>query len=90
MDDISNFRGESWEKGTITIEKESFTITKIEKNSYRNKEYNYLKNNNYVLSERKFTAEFVSGNLVAEYVSINGKYYLNKLLHQFTNDFLRT
>jgi hypothetical protein len=90
ISDISGLTGESWESGKILINKNSFAIIKIERNSYRNKGYNYPKYNNFVLPDRKFTEEFYNGHLIAEYGPINGKYYLKKLLYEYTNVFFRT
>lgn len=87
---LLEFNGESRESGKLTIDKESFAFVKIEKNAFRNKGYNYPKNNNFILPDRKFTEEFIGGQLLVEYEKINGKWYLKTLLHAYTNDFFRT
>jgi hypothetical protein len=83
------FKGESREHGVFIIDRETFAFKRIERKAVRNKEYNYPRNNNYVLPLREYTAEFVYGDLVAEYESIKGKWFLKSLLHQYTNEFFR-
>jgi hypothetical protein len=82
--------GEARESGKLTIDKESFAFKKIERTALRNKGYNYPKYNNFVLPAKKFTQEFVEGNLVAEYMEVNNKWYLKTLFHSYTNEFFRT
>lgn len=87
---LLEFNGESEESGKFIIDKESFAFIKIEKRAFRNKGYNYPKNNNFILPDRKFTEEFIGGQLLVEYEKINGKWYLKTLLHSYTNEFFRT
>lgn len=81
---------EGRESGKLTIDKNSFAITKFERKALRNKGYNYPKYNNFVLPDRKFTQEFVEGHLLVEYELINGKWYLKTMVHSYTNEFYRT
>lgn len=89
IDDYSydEFRGESWEMGKFIIEKGTFAIKEIQRTSYRYPGYHYPKYNNLLQPDRKYFVEFIAGKLIADYFLFNGKWYLKKLLHQYTNDF---
>jgi hypothetical protein len=82
--------GEGWEEGKITIDHETFAFKKIERTAYRNKNFNYPKNNNFVLPSRKYYEEFTGGNLVVEYQCIKGKYFLKKICHRYTNEYFNS
>jgi hypothetical protein len=85
-----DFLGESYEKGKLIIERESFAFKRIERNSLRNRNYNYPRFNNFIIPSRKYTVEFVGGSFVAEYREMNKKWFLKKLLYSYTNNFFRT
>lgn len=85
-----DFKGESIEYGKIFIDKESFAIKRYERTSIRNKKYNYPKFNNFIRPSLNYTVEFLEGHLIMEYESINKKWYLKKILRDYTNEFYRT
>lgn len=85
-----DFNGESFESGTLTIDKESLAIIKIERRTFRNKSYHYPKNNNFILPDLKYTEEFKEGSLVATYEKKGTKWFLKQLLRSYTNEFYRT
>jgi hypothetical protein len=41
------------------------------------------------MPSKQFYEEFVDGYLVTEYNQVNGKWFLSKILHRFTNDYFR-
>lgn len=84
------FDGESTEYGNLTIDKTSFAIKKFVRNTKRNKEYKYPKYNNFVLPLKRFTEEFVEGQLVVEYQFTRNKWFLKSIVHSYTNEFFRT
>lgn len=86
----TQFRGESYEMGTLLIDKPSFAFNRIERRSFRNRNYNYPFNNNFVLPSRNYFGEFVSGSFMVEYQPIEGSWFLNKLLYSYTNNFFKT
>lgn len=81
------WNGEGREEGKLTIDHNSFAFKKIERTAYRNKDFNYPKNNNWVLPSRHYYGEFVSGKLVTEYEQHNAKWRLKKICHSYTNEF---
>ena len=89
-DAAQGFRGESYETGTLVIDRASFAFKRIERKSFRNRSYNYPFNNNFLLPSRNYFGEFVSGSFIAEYQPIEGSWFLNKLLNSYTNDFFKT
>ena len=84
-----NFKGESWETGRLVIDKTSYAIKKIQRKSFRYPEYLYPKLNNLVQPERIYYVEFIKGEMVADYVPFQGKWYLKQIVHQYTNEFFR-
>ncbi len=84
------FFGESYETGTFIIERSSFAFRRIERNSFRNKRYNYPRYNNFLIPSRNYTIEFAGGSFIVEYASINHKWFLKTLLYSYTNDFFLT
>lgn len=87
--DETGLEVEGWERGSIVIDAKSFAFINFERFAYRNKDYNYHLNNNCVLPERKFFQEFIDGYLKVEYKKKAGKWYLDKLLNSYTNEFYR-
>lgn len=82
---VINFRsqdytGESIESGRVYILKESFAITKIERFDRKNTNGDYRA----VLSQQ-YVTDFISGSFSAEYEEVNGKWYLKRLLREYTN-----
>ena len=84
------FRGESWETGSIVIDKATFAISHMTRAAHRHKAYNYPKNNNFLHPKILYFVEFVDGLLSVDYELQNNKWYLKKLNHQYTNDFFST
>ncbi len=88
---LSTFGGESHEKGSFIIERGSFAIKKIKRTSLRYFDYDYppfnYPPNILKFSYHKFLFFFIDGDLEAEYVPYNGKWYLKKIARQYTNQF---
>jgi hypothetical protein len=89
---VSNLRdldwyGEGTEEGRFVIDRKTYAFKKIERTSVRNKAFNYPKNNNWLLPSRNYYGEFVDGYLVSEYDQMNGKWFLTKICHAYTNDY---
>lgn len=85
-----DFRGESWEYGSIVIDRYSFAIRRFTRESRRHESYNYPKYNNFVRPAMQYYVEFSDGSLVAEYEQMGSKWYVKRLCHRFTNDFRGT
>lgn len=85
-----DFKGESREYGKIFIDKESFAIKRYERTSIGNKKYNYPKFNNFIRPSLNYTVEFLEGHLIIEYATLHNKWYLKKILRDYTNEFYRT
>lgn len=81
--------GESYETGKLIIDRASLAFKRVERNSFRNRNYNYPRLNNFLLS-KNYTVEFAGGNFVAEFVPINNKWFLKALLYSYTNEFYLT
>ncbi len=81
--------GEGMEEGVFIIDRKSFAFKKIERTAIRNKDFNYPKNNNWVLPSRHYYAEFVDGKLVAEFEKNKSKWFLKKLCHTYTNEYFK-
>jgi hypothetical protein len=79
--------GEGTEEGRFVIDSKTYAFKRIERTAVRNKAYNYPHNNNWVLPSRNYWQEFVDGNMVTEYDQVNGKWFLTKIFHAYTNDF---
>jgi hypothetical protein len=89
---VGNIRDNDWygegiEEGRFIIDRKTYAFKKIERTAVRNKDFNYPKNNNWLLPSRKYYEEFVDGNLVTEYDQVNGKWFLTKICHAFTNEY---
>ncbi len=89
----SVYYGEAAERGTITIERGTFAIRKFERYALINPSYDYgpdMSNINVVRPSKRYFFRFVNGKLTAEYKQVNGKWHLDKLLHEYTNNFYRS
>jgi len=84
-----NWSGEGVEEGKFVIDSKTFAFKKIERKALRNKDFKYPLNNNWLMPSKQFYEEFVDGYLVTEYNQVNGKWFLSKILHRFTNDYFR-
>lgn len=80
------FPGESWEEGSIVIDRHSFAIRKFTRTAGRHLGYHYPRNNNFILPDRLYYVEFIDAIFIAEYVQMGERWYPRKLLHRFTND----
>lgn len=89
--DARDLKGETWETGELVIERTSFAIKKIHRFSHRHKDYRYRyfppQNNKLVYNNRPYYFEFIGGDMVAEYALRNGKWYLSKIVRQYTDEF---
>jgi len=85
-----NFDGESWETGKLVIDRKTFAIKHYERKANRHPHYSYPNENNIVQPEMEYTFEFANADLVVDFVFFEGKWYLKRLLHQYTNEFYRT
>ncbi len=83
------FRGESWEKGKLIIERNGFAIRYFERYACRHKGYTYPRFNNLVYPAKKYFMNFTDAVLTATYAPKNGRWYLETLTHQYTNEFYR-
>jgi hypothetical protein len=89
---VSNIRelgwnGEGREEGKFTIDRRTFAFKKIERTSYRNPEFNYPRNNNWLIPSRTYYCEFADGKMLTEYEQRNGKWFLKKICQAYTNDY---
>ena len=82
--------GESWEKGKITIDRNSFAIVRFERKSARYESYDYPHHNNFIVGHPEYFAKFVDGYLVADYEQQRGKWYLKQLDRRYTHEFYGT
>lgn len=80
------FPGESWEQGSIIIDRYTFAIRKLTRTARRHVAYHYPRNNNFVLPDRLYYVEFVDAYFAAEYVQMGERWYPGRLTHRFTND----
>jgi hypothetical protein len=84
------FYGESWEKGRLIIDRNSFAIKQVLRSSFRNPQYMYPKYNNFVLPDCKYTEELVDAQLEVNYEQVNDKWYVKSIYHRYANDYLTT
>ena len=75
-----DYSGESIQAGKLTIDKATFAIIKVEYINTKNKFGNHAA----VLST-EYVSEFIGGTFSAEYMQIDGKWYLKQLLREYTN-----
>jgi hypothetical protein len=92
---ISNYHSakldkEGFETGKFVIDKNTFAFIEIERNAFRNTNYNYPLNNNFLVPDRKFTVEFIEGHLKINYELHQGKWFLKSMFHSYSNNFYRT
>lgn len=81
------FPGESWEEGTIFIDRYSFAITAFRRVAHRHRGYHYPRNNNFVWPDLLYYAEFVDAVFTAKYRKMGERWYASKIEHRFTNDY---
>lgn len=79
---------EGYEHGILIIDRNSYVIKRIERLSRRHANYHYPRNDNFILPKREYVGEFLNGRLILEYRSKSNKWYLDKALYAYTNDFL--
>ncbi len=86
------FPGESYEVGTLTIDRKSFAFVHIERKTFRNKWFNYEfpYNNNFIMPNKLHAGEFLEGQLDIWYKRHKDRWILARLRHGFTNEFFRT
>jgi hypothetical protein len=87
---LAGMQGEGYTTGNLFIDRESFAIKRIERHVKRYPGYSYYGKPNMILPELNFSEEFVSGDLIIEYAPVNGKWYLKKLYHQYTDQLFRS
>ncbi len=83
--------GEVWEKGELVIDRETFAIKKISRKGLRHKDYIYkyvpIPNNRFRYANHDYFFEFIEGDLQVEYALHDGRWYLDKIARQYTNEF---
>jgi hypothetical protein len=82
-----DYHGESYEYGSVVVEKGSFAIKSLTRRSYRFPNFRYPKNNNYLLPDRKYTVVFVDGKLDVSYEKIEDKWFLKSINHTYHNEY---
>ncbi len=85
-----NWYSEGREAGSFIIDSKSFAFKKIERTSFRNKAFNYPRNNNFILPSRHYYGEFVDGNLIIEYEQVKDKWFPKTIMHKYTNDYFKS
>ncbi len=87
----TSFWGESYERGVITIERRSFALVRFQRQTYRYRDYTYFVNggNNWVLPERRYYCELKDAALDMTYRKLNGLWYDDQILYQYTNEYYR-
>lgn len=91
---VSNFTSiglqeEGIESGKLIIDKHTFAFIRIERNAVIRNGYNYPKYNNFILPDKLYTAEFVEGHLIINFRQIEGKWYLQDIMHKYTNNYFK-
>ncbi|MEZ5013294.1 MAG: hypothetical protein R2794_03310 [Chitinophagales bacterium] len=86
----TDFYGEGFETGIITIDKETMAILSFERRCIRNEKYGYPKYNNFILPDRKYTGEFNEAYLLIRFQKYGAQYYPATILHRFTNTYFST
>lgn len=83
--------GEAWDAGEITIDRTSFAIKRIHRKSRRHSGYHYKffppQNNIVTFSNRNYLFEFIDGDLDVTYAQRRGKWYLDRICRQYTDEF---
>lgn len=82
-----DFLGEAQETGYLIINKSDFAITKLVRESVRNKRYEYPGHNNFLYPDMQYTEQFHEGFLECNYVELNGWYYPVTIFHAYRNTF---
>jgi len=80
------FPGESWEKGNIVIDRNTFAIRKFTRMAWRHDAYHYPRYNNFVLPDKLYYVEFDRAMFLAEYVQMGERWYPSRLLYNFIDD----
>lgn len=90
--DLRDLKQEAYETGEMVIDRETYAIKKIHRKSLRHKDYHYKflfpQNNRVLYRNHYYYFEFVDGDLEAVYAQHNGKWYLDKICRQYTNEFI--
>lgn len=77
----TDYSKESIASGRLFIDPISFAIKRIERTNTKNNNRDYRQ----VLSD-KYVSDFISGTAVTEYAFENGKWYLKKMLREYTTE----
>lgn len=87
----TSFWGESYERGVITIERETFALVRFQRQTYRYRDYTYFVNggNNWVLPERRYYCELRDAGLDITYRKENARWYADRILYHYTNEYYR-
>jgi hypothetical protein len=89
--DLRDMKGEEWETGELVIDRASFAIKKISRKSRRHQDYHYIyfppQNNLTVYDHHKYFFEFIDGDMQVVYKQHNGKWYLQEMHRQYSNEF---
>lgn len=86
----SGLSEEGIESGKLYIDRKTFGIHRVERDAFRNNGYLYTNNNNFLLPNRKFYIEFVSGKLVIYFNYFNHKLVVQNLFYSYTNNYFRS
>ncbi len=87
----NSFWGESYERGVIIIDRETYALVGFRRNTYRYRDYTYFVNggNNWVLPERRYYLELRDASLDIRYRREKGMWYVDRILYQYTNELYR-
>lgn len=82
-----DWKSESWEEGVLTIDRKTLAFIRVERTAFRNPDFHYPRNNNYLMPSKRYYCEFVDAKMVAEYQQIRGKWFPSYLSHVYTNEY---
>lgn len=82
------FPGCVYETGQFVIDRKTFAFKHIERKTVRNPGYSFYQSQvNFIYPDKKYFYEFKDAALVADYVDMDGKWYLRQLCHRYASDF---
>lgn len=75
-----DYSGEFIQSGKLTIDKATFAIIKIAYTNAKNKFGNHV-----VVLSSEYISDYIGGTFSAEYMQVDGKWYLKQLLREYTS-----
>lgn len=85
------FPGCVYETGQFVIDRKTFAFKHIERKTVRNPGFSFYQSQvNFIYPEKKYFFEFNNAALVADYVYVDGKWYLQRLCHRYATDFFNS